>query len=1287
MNNQTNRNTLPSLRRFCALLGTAFILFVAPIRACAQGQLPIQWLYSPILSVSSTAYSPDGTMIAIGGNGGVQIFSASSFTLLRSLEVDSKDINAANEVIAVNSVAFSKDGKTLAVGGLSANYNSNRSSAAGIVQIWNPSTGSLVSSFPTAAGSINAVALSPDGTTLVDGGYTIDPANGVTTGVLELWTVSTKVQQQSLKTGATSSVNSIAFSPSGSILCIGGASSSTGVIELWNAGTSTLTFSLNTSANTVINSVAFSSDGTMLADGGESLNTSAGPSSGVLELWNVASGKLNVTLPTASNDGVGAVAFSKDGTTLADGGGNGNGVLELWGVSSGTLLTKLTTTNPYVGAICLSADGSELIDGGGFFSLNANLLTNGVLEEWDLASDTRSQTINLATANGSSGGNAIAFSPDGKTLANAGGTFATPGWLQLWNASTGALITSLKTAATQINSVVFSPDSTTLAVGGWTQSNSFIGVVELWSVATGKLIRSLNTESTYINCVAFSPNGKTLAINGTLNTGAGLLQLWDVASGTLSVSLPTLANQGAGGIGAVTFSPDGNTLASGSTTNSGTTYSGVLELWDVPTETLIKELPTGANNGVLSLAFSPDGKTLAAGGDEYTTNTGELGVLELWTVSTGKLLSTLSLPTGTTSITSLAISPDGEVLFAGAEGPIQQLQAFSLATNGLLAYYDLGLSSFKLPVAVSFSGSQIAVGPTSLEISANPFYNAIALSSLSIEPSAVIGGTSSIGTITLAQPAPSGGDDVILTSNNLSVGVPPSVSIPAGATQATFTVTTATLANDVSATITATSGGVTKSSQIDISNLSVSALAANPPTVVGGTSSTMTITLSGQAPTSGVAVGLLSNNSAVSVPPFVLIPNGMTTATFTVTTTPVSTTTSATVTAGNGSAAKSAVLTVSPPQLSSVTVDPTTVVGGNSVEGTVTLSGPAGPNGMTVALSSSNSSAKVPTSIFIYQGNSSATFVVTTDPVSSQIASKIQASLNGQSQTATLTISPVTLALLSVSPSTVSGGSSTTGTVSLNANAGTKGFVVSLSSNNSAAVVPATVTVPSGQSDVTFIVKTAGVSAYKLVTITAKNGKAVETAALSINPPSLTSVTLSPSVVVGGVTSTGTVTLTGPAGAGGIVVKLSSSLTSATVSSSVTVPSGKTSTTFTVKTSAVAAQKTATITAKFGAASPTATLTLNPPTVKSVTLNPTSVVGGKSSTATVTVTSPAPSTGLVITLSASASIATVPATVTIASGKTSTTFTVKTVKVTSSTTSTITAGNGGVSASAVLKIT
>src|SRR5437660_5717952 len=99
------------------------------------------------------------------------------------------------------------------------------------------------------------------------------------------------------------------------------------------------------------------------------------------------------------------------------------------------------------------------------------------------------------------------------------------------------------------------------------------------------------------------------------------------------------------------------------------------------------------------------------------------------------------------------------------------------------------------------------------------------------------------------------------------------------------------------------------------------------------------------------------------------------------------------------------------------------------------------------------------------------------------------------------------------------------------------------------------------------------------------------------NPTFLSSLTLNPTSVVGGVqSSTGTVTLSGPAPAGGAQVTLSSSnIAAANVpSNGVTVPAGATSATFTVTTSAVAASTPVTISASYGGVSKTASLTVTP---------------------------------------------------------------------------------------------
>src|SRR5712692_870155 len=127
------------------------------------------------------------------------------------------------------------------------------------------------------------------------------------------------------------------------------------------------------------------------------------------------------------------------------------------------------------------------------------------------------------------------------------------------------------------------------------------------------------------------------------------------------------------------------------------------------------------------------------------------------------------------------------------------------------------------------------------------------------------------------------------------------------------------------------------------------------------------------------------------------------------------------------------------------------------------------------------------------------------------------------------------------------------------------------------------------------------------------------------SPGSLTlsSVGLNPTSVTGGSSSTGTVTLDGPAPSYGAVVSLSSSASAGTVPASVTVASGATSATFTVSTSAVTASTPVTVTATYGGAMKTASLTVNPPSgtpAGTYTLTITGTSGNVSHSTTVKVT-------------------------------------------------------------------
>src|SRR6266566_130013 len=253
-----------------------------------------------------------------------------------------------------------------------------------------------------------------------------------------------------------------------------------------------------------------------------------------------------------------------------------------------------------------------------------------------------------------------------------------------------------------------------------------------------------------------------------------------------------------------------------------------------------------------------------------------------------------------------------------------------------------------------------------------------------------------------------------LAGSNLTI----SITVPA-----TATVPSATIPVTGLYTVGAESYGGQQISHVPVSRgltitlpvtpappIGIYSLTLNPTSVTGGgpQPSIGTVMLSGLAPAGGTQVTLSSSSALASIPPSVAVPAGSTTATFTINTSAVATSTVITISASYAGASKSASLTVTPPLLpmvSSLTLNPTSVVGGvQSSTGTVTLSGPAPTGGAQVTLSSSNGAASVPASVTVPGGSSSATFTVNTSIVLVSTSATISASYSSTTQTASLAV-------------------------------------------------------------------------------------------------------------------------------------------------------------------------------------------------------------------------------------------------------------------------------------------
>jgi len=143
------------------------------------------------------------------------------------------------------------------------------------------------------------------------------------------------------------------------------------------------------------------------------------------------------------------------------------------------------------------------------------------------------------------------------------------------------------------------------------------------------------------------------------------------------------------------------------------------------------------------------------------------------------------------------------------------------------------------------------------------------LSTLTLSPTSVSGGSTSQGTVTLTGAAPSGGSVVTLASSNTTVAtVPSSVTIPAGASSATFTVATNAVNVLTNVVISAVYGGVSQSATLTVTPPSADTItislaqywSSKKQLRVSANSTSATATLKVYVTTTGQFIGTLTNN-------------------------------------------------------------------------------------------------------------------------------------------------------------------------------------------------------------------------------------------------------------------------------------------------------------------------------------------------------------------------------------------------------------------------------------------
>jgi hypothetical protein len=569
----------------------------------------------------------------------------------------------------------------------------------------------------------------------------------------------------------------------------------------------------------------------------------------------------------------------------------------------------------------------------------------------------------------------------------------------------------------------------------------------------------------------------------------------------------------------------------------------------------------------------------------------------------------------------------------------------------------------------------------------------VSLDSLALAPASVTGGQGASGSVRLSAAAPAGGLTVTLTSSYPAAAqAPAEITVPEGASTASFPITTGPVLLDSRVTLTATLADASRSAVLTVRPPALAFFLLGPRQVRGGTTVLGRVVLGCTAPAGGTLVTLASNNTSIAaVPATVLVPAGSTTVAFPVATTPVPTPTEVTLIASLAGTFSTARLLVQEAPSLSLRLTDASVCAPTTSAGVVTVPDPAPEGGETVDLTSDNPAvATVPASVTVEAGQTSATFPVTIAPGPGSAGYVgIAATLgDATARDGILVLPGGMLTALDLAAPVLCAGRALAGTVRLQCPAPAGGTVIGLSSSGSAAQVPGSITVPEGAITASFPISAPPNRSEASIEITATLGCLTQTAELVVRPESLTEFTLSAARVCARSPLVGMVTLSCPAPAGGSVVSLSSSNVAAVVvPAELKVPAGATMASFPITSLPVAANTAVTLKAGFAGGDKALPLTVEPLLLSALTLEAASACGGSTPAGKVALSCGAPADGVVVALTSSnPAVAAVPASVTIQPGSTSASFPIIAQPVAADGTATLKATFGSVSKTAMLKV-
>jgi WD40 repeat protein len=288
-----------------------------------------------------------------------------------------------------------------------------------------------------------------------------------------------------------SPVGSIAYSPEGKLLAVGGYKE----VRLMNPANGKVLATLGGHAG-LVRALAFSPDGKWLAASG-----GLAQRSGEIRIWDVETHQLLRTME-GHNDCIYSVAVSPDGKTIAS--GSYDKLIKLWDENSGKETRTLKDHIDAVFAVAFSPDGKWLASGA----------QDRTVKIWDVASGKRLYTLSDAL----DGITTIAFHPSGQQIAAAGHDKV----IRVWGLSDkgGTQAQSMIADEDSILQIAYSPDGKTII------STSADRSIRFRDSTTLNPMLALENQPDWVDAISISPDGKWLAA-GRYD---GTVSVYDTAS-------------------------------------------------------------------------------------------------------------------------------------------------------------------------------------------------------------------------------------------------------------------------------------------------------------------------------------------------------------------------------------------------------------------------------------------------------------------------------------------------------------------------------------------------------------------------------------------------------------------------------------------------------------------------------------------------------------------------------------------------------------------------------------